>query len=201
MSDKAISIRYLPESVAAARLSDEMLVSRCHEELPDVTDAFDVLVRRYERRIYHWCRRYLGDEAEAKEAQQEVLVRLFRGLQGFAGRASFRMWLYRVVQNQCHTQAARRLRRNAIEDLAAGFSEAPVSSVAEAIEEAEAVTKAQEALTRLSFGDREILALRFFREYSIEDIARTLDLRLSAAKMRLYRAQDRFRRVYLAVQG
>jgi RNA polymerase sigma-70 factor (ECF subfamily) len=52
-------------------------------------------------------------------------------------------------------------------------------------------------LTQLSSADREILLLRFEAELSLEEIAGVLDLKLSAVKMRLYRAMDRVKRCYV----
>ena len=53
------------------------------------------------------------------------------------------------------------------------------------------------ALDQLGDNAREVLQLRFFHDYSLEEIAATLSISLSAAKMRLYRALEQFRTGYL----
>jgi len=56
--------------------------------------------------------------------------------------------------------------------------------------------RVSEVLAGLSEDDRESLTLRFIAELSLEEVAETLDIGLSAAKMRVYRAAERFRQIY-----
>jgi RNA polymerase sigma-70 factor, ECF subfamily len=176
---------------------DEHLVELCRRQLPYVTEAFETLVRRYEPLVFRTCRQYLGNREEAEEASQEIFLRVFRALPRFERRASFRTWLFRVVHNLCTTQRARiaeRTRREAAyareiqgEERASFSAGRGTGTVGRRI---------SQALEQVSEDDRQILILRYVSELSLEEMAETLAITLSAAKMRLYRAVERFRQVY-----
>ncbi len=62
-------------------------------------DAFGRLVRRHQRRVYAAALHILGNHSDADDATQEALVRAYRGLASFDGRADFFTWLYRITVN------------------------------------------------------------------------------------------------------
>lgn len=64
-------------------------------------EAFDDLVRPYRRELTAYCYRMLGSLADADDQVQETLLRAWRGIDGFGGRASVKSWLYRIATNAC----------------------------------------------------------------------------------------------------
>lgn len=73
--------------------------------------ALDQLLRRHHDRFYAVCRRLTGNEADARDATQEAMIALVRGLPRYDGRAAFTTWAYRVVTNACLDELRRRRRR------------------------------------------------------------------------------------------
>ena len=63
--------------------------------------AFTVLVERHRRELHGYCRRMLISSERAEDALQETLLRAWRARSTFAGRATFRTWLYRIATNAC----------------------------------------------------------------------------------------------------
>jgi RNA polymerase sigma-70 factor (ECF subfamily) len=63
--------------------------------------AFDSLVRAHADAVYAHAYRFFGDAETAKDASQEVWVKVYRSLPGFWGRSSFATWLFRVTRNVC----------------------------------------------------------------------------------------------------
>lgn len=176
---------------------DEHLVELCREQLPYRTDAFEGLVRRYEPMVLRSCAQYLRDPEEAQEATQDIFLRVFQALGRFEGRSSFRTWLFRIVRNACSTRRTRMIER--------GRKEASYVQELKELEGSRGFTgtaaidqeaRVSEVFAELSEDDRESLTLRFIAELSLEEIAETLDIGLSAAKMRVYRATERFRQIY-----
>jgi len=63
--------------------------------------AIEALVRRYERMVYAFVYRMIGDMEEAKDITQDIFIRAMKGLKDFRRRSSFRTWLYRIAVNVC----------------------------------------------------------------------------------------------------
>ena len=100
-------------------------------------DAFTVLVERHRHELHGHCRRLLSAD-RAEDALQEALLRAWRSRTAFAGRATFRTWLYRITTNACLDEM-RRPRTVELADAEAASSEPGPDALleaAEAIEEA-----------------------------------------------------------------
>ena len=174
-------------------VSDEELADRCKSELPYGTRSFETLVRRYESTIFATCLRFLRNDEEAEEVTQDIFLRVFHGLKNFEGKSKFRTWLYRIVHNTCSTRYTKLKKRREKGERV----ELDPNQIAAALPKSDQFTgPLGEALEDLSEDDRQILVLRFVAELSIKEISETLDVKLSAAKMRLNRAVKRLRVCY-----
>src|SRR5262247_1660619 len=81
--------------------SDDQIIERT---LAGETDAFSLLVRRWERPIYGLSLRMLGRDEDARDVCQETFLAAFRNLRKFRGDAKFSSWLYRIALNACHSR-------------------------------------------------------------------------------------------------
>jgi len=153
--------------------------------------AFCILVQRHREGLLRYCQARLGNRQDAEDAVQESILRAHRGMAGFKGDAGFHTWLYAIAGNQCNTLAIRRgrhiLGNHLRERIALYESQRRRQSPSPATD-----PRVHKTLAGMPQSSRDVLMLRFFGELSIQEIAHTLGIGLSAAKMRLYRAQERF---------
>lgn len=183
---QTLPVRYNPRE-----LSDEQLVERARAELFHVTRAYEELMRRYQRTLFNVCSRYLGNERDADDVCQEVMLKVLYGLKNFEGKSKFKTWLYSITYNECTTQYRKDRRKRRLAD---ALAQEPVE---EASEEYAPKSEEQGGLDRwlvhVNPIDREILVLRFVAELEFQEIADIMNMGLSATKMRYKRALERLR--------
>ncbi len=175
-------------------LTDEQLVGVFQAGGPRARVVYSELARRHRPDLVRRCRARLGNMADAEEAVQESLLRAYRGLLRFRRDACLRTWLFAIADNQCNTLHARRSRSVLSDHLRASIAlheESYRNLGHEGDFEQSSVVR--EVLAELPSPSRDVLMLRFYRDLSLEDIAVTLGVGLSAAKMRLYRAMSQFK--------
>lgn len=182
-----LSLRYNPRD-----LTDEELVERANAELVHVTTAYEELMRRYQRVLFSVCVRYLGNERDADDVCQEVMLKVFHGLKHFEGKSKFKTWLYSITYNECITQYRKeRRKKRLVEALTLEVTDD------EPTEESAPLSMERGGLDRwldqVNPIDREILVLRFVAELEFQEIADIMHMGLSATKMRYKRALDRLR--------
>lgn len=164
---------------------------RAHTELFHVTRAYEELMRRYQRTLFNVCARYLGNDRDADDVCQEVMLKVLYGLKNFEGKSKFKTWLYSITYNECITQYRKERRKRRLLD---ALSLEPLEEASE--EKAPVVTEPgglDRWLVHVNPIDREILVLRFVAELEFQEIADIMRMGLSATKMRYKRALDRLR--------
>jgi RNA polymerase sigma-70 factor (ECF subfamily) len=84
--------------------SDESLVElhRSDPAGPGGRAAARQLFERYRERVFLWCARRVGNQEEALDLAQDVLVSAFRALGSFEGRSKYSTWIYTIARNRCH---------------------------------------------------------------------------------------------------
>jgi RNA polymerase sigma-70 factor (ECF subfamily) len=171
---------------------DAALVARC---LGGDVEAFDPLVRRYERVLFNVALRTLGNREDARDATQEAFLKAYQKLASFDPSYRFFSWLYRIVLNEALNARARR-------PLVAAMESEPAApgDPDDGVRRRELRDHLQAGLTRLGRADREVLLLRHFAELSYADIAAALGIAEKTVKSRLHEARQRLGRA-LAPQG
>ncbi len=102
-------------------------------------EAFEALVRRYQRMIYTLAYRMSGSAADAEDLTQETFIRPHQQLSAFRAEAKFSSWLYRIVVNHCLNWRARATRRDQLHtEWGASHEEsrAPENRLAHAVQDA-----------------------------------------------------------------
>ena len=167
--------------------------------------AFEKLVLRHQRRVVANCRYITRDANNAEDLAQEVLVKAFFGLRGFEGRSTFGSWLKRIKINHCLNYLKKQAGRSYVgveERDVEEFDQLKVHATAE--QQAGAISDRQlisQVLDSMSNTLRIPLLLCDMDEFSYEEVAESLRISLSAAKMRIKRAREEFRERYEKMQA
>jgi RNA polymerase sigma-70 factor (ECF subfamily) len=168
-------------------LSDEAIATRVMDG--DLA-AFELIIRRYNQRLFRVARGILGSDEEAEDVVQEAYIRAYEHLGEFEGRASFSTWLTKIVVYAA-TKRRRKMRR-----VRPFTSEDELMSVAETADDPRANASRNEirsllagAVDELPPGLRVIFILRLVEGLDTEETARTLDLTPANVKVRLHRAR------------
>ena len=165
------------------------------------TAAFELLMRRYNRRLYRLARAALREDAEAKDALQDAYLRAYRSIGQFRGEAALSTWLSRLVLNECHARLRRSSRReNIIPMVSADRNMDVFSAVAEPGDSPDRLTaRAQiRSVLEQKVADlpeifRLVFVLRSIEELSVEEIAATLSLTPETVRSRHFRAKGMLR--------
>ncbi len=179
----------LQPAAVPATLSDEEVVERV---LAGDTSLFEILMRRYNQRLFRVARGILADDAEAEDVMQEAYVRAFRELAGFRGEARFATWLTRIA---CHEALARARKRRRLVSLVPATGGEPPEPPAETagpereMENRELQALLREAVESLPDPLRAVFCLREVEGLSTEQTADALGLTLENVRVRLHRAK------------
>ncbi len=179
---------------------DFPLLERVRDSLEGDLRAFEELVRRHQSRIVADCRHMTRDDLNSEDLAQEVFVKAFFAMKGFEGRSSFRQWLQRIKVHHCLNHLKRRGSKpgTPIDDaVVEQHHELQVSPVAERrYEQLGERERIAAVLNSMSTTLRVPLIMADMDELSFAEIASALGIGLSAAKMRVKRAREEFRRKY-----
>lgn len=166
-------------------------------------DAFEALVRLYEKRVFSLTLRMCGNPDDAAEAAQEAFLAAWQGLSSFRRDSSFSTWLYRLASNSCVDLLRRQKRWKAAtgpslddEDLNMDAPDPRCGPEGE-LEEKELRGCIENGLMALSPEHREVLILREMQQLSYLEIADTLSLDLGTVKSRINRGRGQLRNFLL----
>jgi RNA polymerase sigma-70 factor (ECF subfamily) len=152
--------------------------------------AFEPLYAKYYEKVFSIARGVLLDADDTADAVQEVFTLVYRNLRRFDRRSKFSTWLFRIAVNASIQLARKNKFKQRLTDLhEASAQVAPP-------EEPGGDAEVDAAMAKLNPADRALLAMFYWDELSLNDIAESLGCSVNAAKTRLYRARERFREVY-----
>jgi len=166
--------------------TDEQVIERV---LAGDSRLFELLMRRYNERIYRTVRSILRDEGDAEDAMQAAYLHAYAHLGDFEGRSSFATWLTRIAIHEALARRRRSMRTVSGEQ----EEESDVPAETRSPEDGAADVENRRLLTRaidaLPEHFRTVFVLRQVQELSIEETARCLEIEPATVKTRLHRAR------------
>lgn len=167
--------------------------------------AFEAIVQRYERQIFAFTYRMMGNPDDAHDLTQECFIRAFRNLGRTNSELNVSAWLHRIASNACLDVLRRRKRirwlpweNSKHERLLHG---SPTDDPERVVIAGENTSDVQSILSQMSPRNRLALILREYEGMSTREIGDVMGLSRSAVKSVLFRAREEFRRLYTLQHG
>jgi RNA polymerase sigma-70 factor (ECF subfamily) len=164
-------------------MDDSATVQRC---LEGETDAFRMLVERYQGRALGHARAITGNQDDAQDAVQDAFLNAHRALRTFDRERVFYSWFYAILRNCCYKRLARRRTDAVDQGVQLDLLESPTLPVDERL-------AIERALAALSPTDREVVMLRHFDGLSYAELAASLGIPIGTVMSRLFNARKRLR--------
>jgi len=153
-------------------------------------DAFRSLVEREQVAVYRVCLRILGRPHDAEDVAQESFLMAYRSLGSYRGDGPLGGWLMRIAMRQAYRRLGQRRETSELpSELPLGSPDDPLASTLAG----ERQREIRLAVAALKEPYREVVALRFFGEMSLEEIAATTRRPLNTVKTHLRRGLERLR--------
>jgi RNA polymerase sigma-70 factor (ECF subfamily) len=177
---------------------DFTLVERCRA---GQTEAFGILVLRYQDRLYATIVRLVGGPEDAQDVLQDAFVRAFEKLDQFHGESSFYTWIYRIAVNVALTGHRKRRQRGLGRAALPGngrkgeepADDSPEADPSFALERIERETIVESALAALGPEQRAVVVLKDFDGCRYEEISSLLSIPIGTVRSRLHRARCELR--------
>ena len=150
------------------------------------TEAFNLLVRQWEKPIYNFIVRMIGNRDEAMDLCQDAFMKAYRELGTLKDLDRFSAWLYRIAHNTCFSRLRKDQGKTFVE------LEPEIRASRMPIESRLAVEK---ALQELPEEQREVVVLKVFQDLKFEEIAAIQDAPVSTVKSRLYMGFEKLRSI------
>jgi RNA polymerase sigma-70 factor, ECF subfamily len=154
-------------------------------------EAFNRIVRQWERKIYNIAWRMVGNREDAQDIVQETFLSVYRSVRGLRDPGSFATWLYQITLNHCRARRRSRGFVQSLNDLGSDEtgnerdlpSGIPAKDRGDRLETLDII---QKAMAGLSEDHRSAIVLKEYVGLSLEELANVMECPLSTAKSRVY---------------
>jgi RNA polymerase sigma-70 factor (ECF subfamily) len=176
-------------------LTDEEIIARVQA---GERALYEIIMRRYNQRLYRVARAILHDDAEAEDVMQDAYVRAYTHLDQFAGRSAFSTWLTRIAVHEALTRLRSRNRHPQV-DVTEYDGEISMKTSSNSLDPEQSASAGQlrefleEAVLNLPKSYRTVIMLRDIEELSTAETAEALDLTENNVKIRLHRGHGMIR--------
>ena len=165
-------------------------------------DAFNLLMQKHQDRVFGMAYSLLSDYEDAKDASQEVFIKVYKSIASFKGQSEFTTWLYVICRNVCNDILRKRQKnRNIVFSLDDDSDNNPVNEIKsdepspeEQVELSETQKAVWDAINSLKLEHKEILIYSDIQHLSYEEIAHIIKCPVGTVKSRLNRARIALRK-------
>lgn len=168
-------------------VSEDQLQNAIAELQKGSAEAFRLLYKHYQQKVYRYCLRMLGEANLAQDAFQETFIRVYEHRKDFRG-SNFAAWLFTIARHICLNSIRSKKEYESYDE---GFHTSDNHQPGD-IGVKDTINR---AIAMIPVSMREALILREYEEYSYQEIAEILNIDLSLAKVRVHRARILLRKL------
>jgi RNA polymerase sigma-70 factor (ECF subfamily) len=158
--------------------------------------AFNLLVRKYQKKIYWHARQMLGDHLDADEVTQEVLIVMYKKLHTFNFQSNLYTWIYKIVTTRSLNQIRRKKIRKLIPFEYSNENEIVSDyDIVENLIQKEKLEKVKIVLEKLPIKQRQVFVMRNFDELSYDEISEITGVSVGGLKANYFHALNKVMRM------
>jgi RNA polymerase sigma-70 factor (ECF subfamily) len=170
---------------------------RQHLDAGQYRAAFELLMDRFQDKVFRLACAMLRHETEAEDVTQEIFLRIWKALPGYHGGASLSTWIYTISRNACLTELKKRAAHPTV-----SFQAPEMETIVDKLPELHTVdpgpgtdADVRVMLDRLPEKYRQVITLFYLEEKSYEEVATRLDLPMGTVKTFIHRARKELLRL------
>jgi RNA polymerase sigma-70 factor (ECF subfamily) len=153
-------------------------------------EAYNLLVSRWEKRVYNYLLRITGNREDALDLTQDVFLKAYQNLRKLDDPGRFAPWLYRIAHNEAYSMFRKRRPEADGVEQEPESTETGINVAGSAVFPIELTLAVASALERLSPDQREAVVLKIYQGFKFEEMAEILSCPVSTIKSRLYAALE-----------
>jgi RNA polymerase sigma-70 factor (ECF subfamily) len=153
-------------------------------------EAYNLLVSRWEKRVYNYLLRITGNREDALDLAQDVFLKAYQNLKKLEEPGRFAPWLYRIAHNEAYSMFRKRRPETGADAMEPRGTETGIPVAGSSVFPIELSLSVASALGRLSKEQREAVVLKIYQGFKFEEMAQILECPVSTVKSRLYTALD-----------
>jgi RNA polymerase sigma-70 factor (ECF subfamily) len=164
-------------------------------------EAYNLLVSRWEKRVYNYLLRITANREDALDLTQDVFLKAYQNLRKLDDAARFAPWLYRIAHNEAYSMFRKRRPETDIDELEPESTENGITMGGSSVFPMELNLAVASALDRLSKEQREAVVLKIYQGFKFEEMSDILECPVSTVKSRLYTALELLKKELAPIQA
>ncbi len=153
-------------------------------------EAYNLLVSRWEKRVYNYLLRLVRNREDALDLTQDVFLKAYQNLRKLDDPGRFAPWLYRIAHNEAYSMFRKRRPETDVDEIEPEAVETGITVGGSSVFPVELSLAVASALDRLSSDQREAVVLKIYQGFKFEEMAEILSCPVSTVKSRLYTALE-----------
>jgi len=153
-------------------------------------EAYNLLVSRWEKRVYNYLLRITANREDALDLTQDVFLKAYQNLRKLDDPGRFAPWLYRIAHNEAYSMFRKRRPEADVNEIEPESTDGGITVGGSSVFPIELSLAVASALGRLSPDQREAVVLKIYQGFKFEEMAEILECPVSTIKSRLYTALE-----------